>query len=428
MIAIPPPTESPRPTNARRTLLALIFTLAFITYLDRLCISAAMPAIGAEFNLSPDQKAWVFSAFTIAYAVFEIPSGWLGDRFGPRLALTRIVLGWSAFTMLTGAVTGLWSLLAVRFLFGAGEAGAFPNIARTVAQWFPAREQGRAMSVSFIGLALGSAATAPVVFTLLEHQHWRWTFVEFGLLGLLWCFVWHRWFRDRPEDHRGVNEAELQWIRADQPPPPASHVSWARMFASPNMLFICLQYFAYAYGLYFYINWLPTYLIEALGFDRGAAKWLAALPWLLCVPALMLGGWLTDYLARRTGSLKLARCGLGAAGYAASGLTLLLAARIQDRRLAAVVIAVAFCFQTLVVSSAWAVCLDVGRRYAGVVTGFMNTVGNLGGALSPLVVGYAVKVSGSWKPPFYVMAFVFGMGAAVWLLVDPNRALFPDKS
>jgi sugar phosphate permease len=352
----------------------------------------------------------------------------LGDRFGPRLALTRIVLWWSAFTMLTGAAMGFWSLLIVRFLFGAGEAGAFPNIARTVSQWFPAREQGRAMSVSFVGLAVGSALTAPVVFTLLDHQSWRWTFVEFGVLGLLWCAVWHRWFRDRPEDHPAVTEAELQLIRADRPAAAqASPVSWTRMFASRNMFFICLQYFAYAYGLYFYITWLPTYLIEALGFERGAAKWLAALPWLLSIPTFAFSGWLTDYLARRTGNLKLARCGIGVAGYATSGLILLVVPQIRDRWLAAGVLAVAFCFQTLVVSPAWAVCLDVGRRYAGVVTGFMNTVGNVGGALSPLVVGYVVKASGSWAPPFYVMAAVFCFGVVMWLLVDPNVPVYQEK-
>src|SRR5215813_5406972 len=159
---------STEPTHARQTLLRLVFALAVITYLDRLCISAAMPSIAAEFNLTPDQKGWIFSALTFAYAAFEIPSGWLGDRFGARWALTRIVLWWSAFTGLTGAAFGFWSLLVIRFLFGAGEAGAFPNIARAVSRWFPHREQGRAMSVSFVGLATGSAMTAPVVLTLLQ--------------------------------------------------------------------------------------------------------------------------------------------------------------------------------------------------------------------------------------------------------------------
>lgn len=421
------PEPSAPASKARRSVLLLIFALAVITYADRLCISAAMPSIAAEFGLTADQKGWIFSAFTIAYAVFEIPSGWLGDRFGARLALTRIVLWWSGFTMLTGAATGFWSLLTLRFLFGAGEAGAFPNISRAVSIWFPLREQGRAMSVSFLGLATGSAITSPIVFTLLEYQNWRWAFVEFGLLGLLWCLVWHRWFRDRPEDHPEVNAAELAAIRVEAPAAPPSHAApWIRMFASPNMYFICLMYFAYGYGLYFYVTWLPTYMIEAQGFDRSAAKWLAALPWVFSLPGLWLGGWLTDRLARRTGNLKLARCGLGAAGYSASAIVLLIVPQLQNRTATAVALALAYCCQAATASAAWSVCLDVGRRYAGVVTGFMNTIGNLGGALSPLVVGYAVKELGSWTLPFYAMAGVFGFGILMWLLVDPRRAIFAE--
>jgi MFS transporter, ACS family, glucarate transporter len=420
-----------KPTRTRHTLLRLIFALTVITYLDRLCISAAMPAIAAEFNLSPTQKGWIFSAFTIAYAAFEIPSGWLGDRFGARLALTRIVLWWSAFTSLTGAVFGFRSLFIVRFLFGAGEAGAFPNIARAVSGWLPAGEQGRGLSVAFIGLASGSAMAAPLVFTLLEFQSWRWVFVEFGLIGVLWCAVWHRWFRDRPEDHSSVNEAELLLIRSDKAGAAAvssTHVvPWRALCKSANLAFICLMYFAYGYGLYFYITWLPTYLLEARGFSIGSTKWLAALPWVLSALGFWLGGWLTDYLVKRTGNLKLARCGIGSAGYAASALALIAVAQVEDNLLAAYLLALALSFQTMTISAAWAVCLDVGRRNAGVVTAFMNTVGNIGGAIAPMVVAYAVREWHSWALPFYVMAGVFGFGILMWLLVDPERSVLEPQ-
>ncbi|MGH9767067.1 MAG: MFS transporter [Blastocatellia bacterium] len=411
-------------------MLGLVFALTVITYLDRLCISAAMPRVAAEFNLTPDQKGWVFSAFTFAYAAFEIPSGWLGDRFGARPALTRIVLWWSAFTVLTGAALGFWSLLIIRFLFGAGEAGAFPNIARAVSRWFPRREQGRAMSVSFVGLAAGSAMTAPVVMTLLEWQSWRWIFVECGAIGALWCVAWHRWFRDLPEEHPAVNEAELKLIRADQSDEKMaqSHqIPWKTVFTSANLLFICLMYFAYGYGLYFYITWLPTYLLEARGFSTGSTKWLAALPWMVSALAFWIGGWTTDWLARRTGNLKLARCGIGVFGYAASAVTLFAVARVEDNRTAALLLALALAFQTSTISAAWAVCLDVGRKYAGVVTGCMNTVGNIGGAIAPLVVGYAVKNWGSWTAPFYVMAAMFVFGVAMWLLVDPRKSVLLEN-
>jgi MFS family permease len=407
-------TESP--TDARRTLLWLIFTLTVITYLDRLCISAAMPSIAREFNLTPDQKGWIFSAFTFAYAAFEIPSGWLGDRFGARLALTRIVLWWSAFTILTGAAFGFWSLFILRFLFGAGEAGAFPNIARAVSRWFPASEQGRGLSVAFIGLAVGSAMTAPLVFTLLEWQGWRWTFVEFGLIGIVWAAAWHRLFRDHPPGSKEPGVAVNQ----------SQHVPWAALIKSPNLAFICLMYFAYGYGLYFYITWLPTYLLEARGFSVGSTKWLAALPWAVSALAFWFGGWITDAVLQRTGNLKWARCGIGAIGYAASAFVLVAVARVENDLLAASLLALALCFQTMTISAAWAVCLDVGRKNAGVVTGFMNTVGNIGGAVGPIVVGYAVKEWNSWTLPFYVMAGVFVLGMLMWLLVDPRRSVLEN--
>ena len=421
---------SSEPTHARRSLLSLVFALAVITYLDRLCISAAMPSIAAEFNLTPDQRGWIFSAFTIAYAVFEIPGGWLGDRFGARLALTRVVLWWSAFTALTGAAFGYWSLLVIRFLFGAGEAGAFPNIARAVSRWFPQREQGRAMSVSFVGLTIGSAMTAPIVLTLMQLQSWRWIFVEFGIIGALWCAAWRRWFRDLPEEHPAVNEAELKLIRDDRNErelEQSHHIPWKTLFASANLAFICLMYFAYGYGLYFYITWLPTYLLEARGFSVASTKWLAALPWAVSALALWIGGWMTDWLARRTGDLKLARCGVGVFGYAASAITLVAVARVEDGRTAALLLALALGLQTTTVSAAWSVCLDVGRKYAGVVTGCMNTVGNIGGAIAPLVVGYAVKSWGSWTMPFYVMAAVFGFGVVMWLLLDPRKSVLREN-
>ncbi|HKQ73282.1 MAG TPA: MFS transporter [Blastocatellia bacterium] len=419
------------PTHARRSILGLVFALAVITYLDRLCISAAMPSIAAEFNLTPDQKGWVFSAFTIAYAAFEIPSGWLGDRFGARLALTRIVLWWSAFTSLTGAAIGFRSLLAVRFLFGAGEAGAFPNIARALSRWFPQREQGRAMSVSFVGLATGSAMTAPIVLTLLQLQSWRWVFVECGIVGALWCLAWRRWFRDLPEEHPAVNQTELKLIRGDQDgqePEPSSRIPWKVLFTSANLAFICLMYFAYGYGLYFYITWLPTYLLEARGFSVGSTRWAAAAPWMVSAVAFSIGGWTTDWLARLTGNLKIARCGIGVFGYAASAVTLFAVARVEGNLTAAALLALALGFQTLTTSAAWSVCLDVGRKYAGIVTGCMNTVGNIGGALGPLVTGYAVKNLGSWTMPFYVMSALFVLGAAMWLLLDPRKSVLEESN
>src|SRR5262245_830519 len=279
-------------TRVRYGVLAFLCALTFILYLDRICIQSAAEYIERDLEFDHRYMGWVLSAFALSYAVFEIPMGRWGDRHGSRGVLTRIVIWWSAFTAFTGAAPGFWSLLVIRFLFGAGEAGAFPNIARAVSRWFPEREQGRAMSVSFVGLAAGSAMTAPVVLTLLQLQSWRWAFVECGAAGALWCVWWRRWFRDLPEEHPAVNEAELKLIRAGRSGQEKSHrVPWKALFTSANLAFICLMYFAYGYGLYFYITWLPTYLLEARGFSVNSTKWLAAAPWAVSALAFWVGGW-----------------------------------------------------------------------------------------------------------------------------------------
>src|SRR5262249_25619663 len=230
-----------------------------------------------DLQLSLLQMGVVFSAFTLAYSVFEIPSGWLGDVKGPRRVLTRIVLWWSAFTMLTGAARGLYSLVAIRFLFGAGEAGAFPNIARSFSRWFPVRERGRANGVMFLGSRIGGMLSAPIALLLVTRWGWRVSFVFFGALGIVWAAAWYLWYRDRPEEHPGANAEELAWIGQDPRPDEgvvpthegraSPRTPWRALLTSRNLFAICAMYFAFGYGLYFYFTWLPTFLIKVLGFS-----------------------------------------------------------------------------------------------------------------------------------------------------------------
>jgi ACS family glucarate transporter-like MFS transporter len=416
-----------QPTKTRFRVLAMLVVLAALTYLDRLCISAAAPSIMQEFGFSPSQMGYVFSAFTLAYAAFEIPSGWLGDRYGTRRTLTRIVLWWSAFTILTAAATGFTSLLIVRFLFGMGEAGAIPNSAGTVARWFPISQQGRAMGAVCIGHAIGAAATPPLVFRLIELQGWRWPFIEFGVLGAFWCAVWYRWFRDRPEEHAMVNESEVELIRAGQLeaslPLHTHRMPWKAFFKNRNMFFLCAMYFAYGYSLYFYITWLPTYLLKARHFSTEYAGYFSALPWIFGAFAFLIGGWATDWLVRRTGNRRLARCGMGVFGLTMSAIMMANVPRTENNILAAVFIALALFFQFLTTPSCWAACLDIGRRYAGVVTGALNTTGNLAGTLAPIAFGYILERWGSWTIPFYVAAVFLAIGVVMWLFVDPRHPI-----
>ena len=263
--------------GARWRVLGFAFALAVVTYLDRIAISAAAPFLMADLHLTVLQMSAVFGAFTLAYSLFEIPSGWLADVLGPRRVLTRIVLWWSAFTMLTGAVRGYGSLLAVRFLFGAGEAGAFPSVARSFSRWFPARERGRANGIMFLGSRLGGMLAAPVALLLIARWGWRATFAALGLLGLVWAIAWFVWYRDDPGRHPAVTADELAWIAQDPDRDRAApRTPWRALATSGNLYAICLMYFAFGYGLYFYFTWLPTYLIRVLGFSLVSGGFFAA--------------------------------------------------------------------------------------------------------------------------------------------------------
>src|SRR5438094_2996628 len=253
------------PSRSRFTLLWFTFVLSIITYVDRVCISTAAPAIREELTLSTVQVGWMFSVFTFAYAFFEIPSGWLADVIGPRRMMTRIVIWWSAFTMATGLAWNFTVLLATRFLFGVGEAGAFPTISRSFSRWFPRREVGNAHGVLFMGTRFGGALAPPLVVAIMTFAGWRVSFFLFGTLGVIWSVFWWKWYRDDPREHSGTSREELQTILEGIKQEHAPAVDW-RQFLNFNFLLICLMYFCVAYPFYFYLTWLPIYLKEARGF------------------------------------------------------------------------------------------------------------------------------------------------------------------
>jgi MFS family permease len=399
----------------------LAFTLVAmaIAYLDRVCISTAAPAVKADLGLSDAQMGYVFSAFTLAYALFEVPSGWLADRFGARWMLTRIVIWWSAMTAATGAAAGFYSLVALRWLFGMGEAGVLPSMARAYSRWLPLAERGRAFGLTIMAAALGGAATQPLVVALLERLSWRQAFPIFGSVGVLWAAAWFAWFRDDPREHRGVNAAELARI-GSAPALPHPAVPWGALLRSRCMLALCAMYFGAIYGWYFYLTWLPTYLLRARGFEIRAVGWLAALPLLSIAAGSLLGGALGDVLARRFGL----RAGLrapGLAGLPLAALAIAAAVTTPDPRTAAFCLAAAAGLAALGVAPAWAVCLAVGGRHAGVVSGAMNTFGNLGGVASPVVVGWCLDAWGSWETPLWTVAALYLAAAVCWLGIDPER-------
>jgi MFS transporter, ACS family, glucarate transporter len=407
-------------SRARYKLLRFTFALSIITYVDRVCISTAAGSISSELNLTTAQMAWVFSAFTIAYAIFEIPSGRLGDTIGPRKVLTRIVLWWSAFTMATGLVWSYVSILVARFLFGAGEAGAFPNMSRSLSHWFPERERGTAHGVMFMGSRLGGAVTPLLVTPILAYAGWRVSFWVFGILGIAWCIFWWRWFRDDPATHQEVSPAELALIRKSSVVIHGAETPLQNLFKL-QLLWISLMYFCYGYSLYFYLTWLPTYLKQIRGFSNAQTSVIHTFVLLTAAAASILGGRLTDVLVRRYG-LRIGRS-IGAVALPVSGFSLAAAALTSNNIAAAALLAVAAGAGDLCLSTCWAICHDVGQDSAGTVTGCMNTFANIGGALSPLVIGYTVQWWGSWSTPLLIAAGVSVLGGIFTLFIDPRKPL-----
>jgi MFS transporter, ACS family, glucarate transporter len=415
---------SPAPTRTRYGVVVFAVVLAVIQYIDRVCISQAAPLISQDLGITPRQMGYVFSAFTLAYAIFEIPCGWLGDRIGPRKVLLRIVLWWSFFTAATGWAWSWLSLVTTRFLFGAGEAGCFPNLTKAFNRWLPSRERTRAQGVLWMSARWGGAATPLLVFFTLQYVHWRTAFLLFGLLGVAWAAAFFVWYRDDPRTHPGMNAAEAALLPHDAPAA-AEHraVPWKLWLRSRTVWCLCAQYAALSYVWYFFITWFPTYLLQARGFDMRQSAWLAGTPLLLGGFGSLAAGWLSPWLTRKVGGVRRVRCGLGASGYLAGGALLVASTLLVDPYLAVAAIALVSFFNDLALPGSWATCMDVGGRYVATLGGAMNMMGNFGGFLSPIVTGYVVERTGSWTGTFYAAASVYVLGALCWLALDPVTPL-----
>jgi len=400
-----------------------------ITYMDRVVISSAAPMIREEFNFSLQTMGLILGAFRWGYACFQIPGGWLGDRLGPRRALTIIVLWWSAFTSLTAFMAGAVSMGICRFLFGVGEAGAFPIATRSLSRWMLPAERGWAQGVTHAGSRLGAAFTPPIVAAMVLAYGWRMPFVTFGVIGVAWALVWYFWYRDTPEEHQQVNAAERELIQSSlggPRPARSKNVPWKAILASRVTWTLGTMYFCYGWCLAIYLDWLPTYLREFRGYDLKKMGLYASLPLFAGVVGDLLGGWLTDEWAKRSGNLKIARQGVGAAGFAIAALGIVPATLTADPELCVVFTCLAVFGLELTVGVSWAIPLDIGGDFAGSVSAVMNTFGNIGGAVSTVALGFLVKSFG-WNLPFYTAAAFCVAGAILYLGIDASRHVFRSE-
>jgi sugar phosphate permease len=427
--AAPPPQSSDAPTRVRYQVVALATALAMVTYIDRVCISKLAPDIMRDLHLSTVQMGYVFSSFAFAYALFEIPTAWWADRLGARAVLTRIVLWWSVFTMATGLAFNYASMLVLRFLFGAGEAGAWPCAARALSRWIPSRERGTVQGVFFAGAHLIGGLTPILIVALLPHLSWRHMFMLFGAIGFAWVGAWRLWYRDDPSQHPTINAAERDRILAERPAD-VPHVAGARYFwhllRDRNVIALCIMYVSNSMMFYFCITWLPTYLHERHGFDATTLGFLSGLPLLVSVPSDLFGGLVTDRIAARFG-LWTGRCVLGAVAYTIAGVALFVAAASGHPMVAAILIALATGVCMFTLGAAWGVCSEIGRNHIAVVGAIMNTAGQIASMACPLIVAYSVAWLGNWDLPLYLLGVLFLIGAGCWLLIDPERPVFEDE-
>ena len=402
----------------RHAVVGLLAVLSVITFLDRMAIAVTGPAIQKDLAITPDQWGWVLGAYVIAYAVFEIPSGAMGDSHGYRKELTRITIWWSFFTAVTALCRNFWQLTGARFLFGLGAAGAYPNMSGVLYRWLPARERARGQGVIWAASRFGGAL-APLLLVPLQAQFgWRAVFVVLGLIGFGWAFAWRGWYRDRPADQPGITPEEIAEIGSDE----SGHLGtpWRKLLALPQLWLIALAYCFYAFGSWFFFNWFPTWLVKGAGFSIAEMGLYGSLPFLLGVVANLAGGMLCDRLAQRIGirraySLITSACLTATAG-------LLVAMSLATGKIAIVLLAsAAFAVMDLMLPAAWAMCMAIGGRYGGTASGVMNTAGNLGGFVCTVAIGYIVAGTGNYSLPLQGVAAMVLIAAGIFALIDCTR-------
>ncbi len=430
-LAAPGEQAASKPTKTRWWILFLISLMYLIAYMDRSNISVAQPEIAKQFGLSKTAMGLVLAAFTWAYALGQIPAGWLGDRFGPRKVLAVIMSWWAIAAAMTGAAFGLYSLFSARFLLGLGEAGAFPVASRGMQLWFPRSERGRIQGTTHFFSRFAVAVTPFVAGSIMLAFGWRAIFYIFGSLGVIWAVAFSFFYRNLPEEHKNVNVAELAQIRGLNPDgtvrsaPNTTRQSapWKRIFGSANMWYISLGYSCFFFGTNFYLTWYPTYLREHRHLTLQALGLIGSLPLFAGMLGDVTGGSLSDLFFKRTGNARFARRIVAAPGFLLAGVFVIPAAMTHDALTSVLFLAISFFFLEFVIGPAWAVPMDVGGQFSGTVTGIMNMAGALAASLTAIVYG-GLFDRGYWIAPFFVSAGVMLIGALIWIfLIDPERSV-----
>ena len=391
----------------------MLVILGMVTFLDRINISVAGSSIMQDLRLSPSQWGWVQSAFILSYGLMQIPMGALGDRFGHRKILSLIVLWWSLFTAFTGLAGGLASLLVIRFMFGIGEAGSSPCSTGVISRWFEKHEVGKAQGYVWAASRLGGALTPFVVIPVMAWVGWRAAFYLLGALGIVWALVWYLFYRDpisKQAQSTAVND---------------HHLPWGKILHNRQFWTICLMYFFYAFGSWFFFSWFPTFMELGRGFEKSELTYAVAVPFIMSMIGNISGGYLTDRLTEKYG-IKIGRKALGTSSLAISAVCMFLAAFIPGKMAVFVFLSLCFGVFDLMLPSAWALCIDLGKQHAGTISGAMNTAGNIGGFCCGILFGELVQSSGNYNLPLYMIAAMLIISAVLFAFINPAKPIISD--
>ncbi len=418
-----------RRTNVRVRLVAMLFVISAIAFLDRTNISVAGVQMRQEYAIAQIHLGWIFSAFLIGYAAFQVPAGWLAARIGPRRLLTFALIWWGVFSVATawvqpGGAHAITLLILVRFGLGIGEAAVYPSGNQFVSRWVPSQERGRANGLIFAGVGAGSGLTPPLISAVIAYGGWRASFYVCAVIGLVAAAVWYAVARDRPQDHPAVNAAERAHIEAGLPAvvaTAAGPIPWRAILTSRAVWGLFLSYFAFGYVIWIFFSWFFIYLTEARGLDLKASALFGMAPFLAMTVGCLAGGVINDAVSRRHG-LYWGRSGLAMISFALTAVFLLVGSQVDNVPLAVLTLALGGGAIYLSQSSFWSVTADIAGRHTGVVSGLMNVGCQLGGALTASLTPWIAARYG-WAAAFGTGAGVVVLGIAAWAAVDPRRLI-----
>jgi sugar phosphate permease len=417
-----------KPTRVRHAVLGLVILVYFITYLDRVLLSNAMPTIQKQFLFSTEMLGVITGCYQWAYALFQIPGGWFGDRAGPRIALATVVIWWSILTIITGLSVSVPMLMVCLFLIGMGEAGAFPIANRALSRWMLPGERGFAQGATHAGSRMASTLTPILVAFLIGAYSWHVPFFAFGMVGIVWAVWWLFFYRDAPREHASVNVAEREKIEAALGrPKPRQPIPWGMILGSRQMWIVAAMYFCYGYGLNIFLVWFPKYLNAARHYSLAEMGFFTSLTLAAGVVGDIMGGVISDAIIHRTGRIKFARQSVAIVGFLIAAVFIPLGCAAESPYVTAALFGCAVFGLELVVGNAWAVTLDIGGSFAGSCSAVMNTAGNVGGAIVATATGFIVKYYG-WNPAFYMVAGLAVVGALLFTQIDAGRKLAPEAT